>query len=226
MINTALLAQLVAATTSNPPSFMWLTAADYQPLVDAGFAEINGTVPGAPEEGQVATRATDAGIAAVDNSAAQNTNFGGAPAASGFNAAPQAAKPVFSFVSGFQPPAPKPRGRGAVVGGVEEKYPFGELKAPTINADGSVNYEGAAVFVPSNTHTKGDKKGQLRTSEEMAFSLQSACSAANRRYNKVIGEKAGTDGKVRKVYENTYDFKTAPAGAEQPGPGAYIYRAK
>jgi hypothetical protein len=217
---------LVAATLDPARGYMWLGEADYAPLVEAGYAEVNATVPNAPVEGQIATRATPAGITAVQNQ--------GVPASSGFGAAPQniasvdpvtaSSTPKFTFVSGFQPPARKPR--GAVAGaGASEKYPFGELKAPTKREDGSLDYTGAVIFVPSNTHTKGDKKGQLRTAEEMAFSLVSACSAANRRYATVVGEETGKDGKQRKKYEYSRDFKTAP-GEQNGQPGAYIYRAK
>lgn len=230
MTNTALLASLVAATQAG--SFMWLVPDDYNPLVTAGLAEVNASVPGAPIEGQVATRATQAGVDAINNPP-QNTGFGAAPATTGFGAAPQAdgssaasapveKKTVFTFVSDFQPPASKPRGAPA---GADEKYPFGELKAPTQRADGSLDYNGAAIFVQSTSHSKGDKKGQLRTGEEMAFSLVSACSAANRRYAEINGTKTGADGKQRKSYNYTREFKSAP-GEQNGQPGAYIYRAR
>ena len=210
---------LVAATLDPARGFMWLSEADYAPLVAQGYAEINATVPGAPVEGQIATRATQAGVAAAQTAP---TGFTADPVTQ--PSAPAEKKPVFTFVSDFQPPARKPR--GAVAGaGASEKYPFGDLKAPTQRSDGSMDYTGAVIFVPSNTHTKGDKKGQLRTADEMAFSLVSACSAANRRYATVVGEEPGKDGKSRKKYEYSRDFKTAP-GEQNGQPGAYIYRAK
>jgi hypothetical protein len=212
---------LVAATLDPARGYMWLGEADYAPLVEAGYAEVNATVPNAPVEGQIATRATPSGVAAVQT-APVSSGFGAAPVTQ--PSAPTEKKPVFTFVSDFQPPARKPR--GAVAGaGASEKYPFGDLKAPTQREDGSLDYTGAVIFVPSNTHTKGDKKGQLRTAEEMAFSLVSACSAANRRYATVVGEETGKDGKQRKKYEYSRDFKTAP-GEQNGQPGAYIYRAK
>lgn len=212
---------LVAATLDPARGFMWLGETDYAPLVAQGYAEINAAVPGAPEEGQIATRATQAGVAAAQTVSA-SSGFTAGPVAQ--SSTPAEKKPVFTFVSDFQPPARKPR--GAVAGaGASEKYPFGDLKAPTQRPDGSMDYTGAVIFVPSNTHTKGDKKGQLRTADEMAFSLVSACSAANRRYATVVGEEPGKDGKSRKKYEYSRDFKTAP-GEQNGQPGAYIYRAK
>lgn len=225
-MNTKLLAELVKATLAG--SFRWMLPDEYNPLVAAGLAEVNAAVPGAPEDGQIATRATQAGVDAINNPP-QNTGFGAAPATTGFGAAPQSdvssaasapveKKTVFTFVSDFQPPASKPRG-------ADEKYPFGELKAPTQRADGSLDYTGAVIFVPSTSHSKGGKKGHLRTGEEMAFSLVSACSAANRRYAEINGTKTGADGKQRNSYNYAREFKSAP-GEQNGQPGAYIYRAR
>jgi len=224
---------------------------DAHALSGEGHIEVNPSVPGLAE-GKVAARVTQSGrdfaaqsaSGVVDNAgttwngtqeaaqfATQNiapTNFGEAaaqqaaaqvPATTQHVAQSENKGPAFVSVSGvgFTPAAPAKR--EGVKRDVPEKYPFGELKAPIKNADGSINYDGAVVFVPS---TK-DKTGKLRTGDEMAFSLQSACNAANRRYGRELPPKVGTDGKSRKQYEYDRTFK-AQGGTHNGQEGAFIYR--
>ncbi len=137
------------------------------------------------------------------------------------------AKPVFIPATGFTPAPKAARAEGARRE-QPEKYPFGELKAPTqtgVDAQGqpTYSYEGAAIFVPS---TFDKKQNRVRTAKEMAFSLQSACSAANRRYATVKGEKTGADGKKRKEYEYTRKFEVQEGTGPNGEAGAFIYRSK
>lgn len=237
-MNTELLKALANATTSG--GFMYLSAADYGPLVQAGFVEVNGSMANPNGDGSVAARATAAGIEHVKTLSAPVqqpvTDFSGQPPA-GFGGAPVAntGNPLhgignqtaanmeangFTIGSGFRP-APKTSKPRNAAEGEGEKYPFSKLDAPVQNPDGSLSY--SFVFVPSTKHTKGDKAGQLRTADEMAFSLQSACHAATRRFAEVAGETKRADGKVVKKYNHTRKF--AVQGGEQNGVvGAYIYR--
>lgn len=255
-MNISLLSQLVAATVNN--SFMYLAPADSDPFKTAGFAEVNGGMPNPNGDGSLATRATQAGIDFVNQQNAQAqtqqpvTDFSGAAPVTGFGNAPAQTQPTFQGnapaggqapvqptqtqatggiaagvvrVSGFQP-VDKPKGVRSTNPGEGEKYPFSTLNAPVTNPDGTKSYD--AFFVPSNTHTKGDKAGQLRTGDEMAFSLQSACNAATRRFAEVAGtvqRKDNKTGQMKNVNNYKYTRKFAVQGSEQNGVvGAMIYR--
>lgn len=256
-MNLKLLSDIVTATLAN--SFLFAATDEANVLAQAGYVQLNADVPNTPE-GQIAARATDAGIQfsqSQGNATAETSafgGFGGAPvntgtetgshainpaggvpqsqgtANAGAGATQTGVAPVFIAANNFQPVAKQP-GEG-VKREQPEKYPFGELKAPTqtgVDASGkpTFSYEGAAIFVPSTKHgAKSPKAGQVRTGEEMAFSLQSACSAANRRYATVKGERTGADGKVRKEYDYSREFRTQAGTGPNGEPGAYIYRAK
>ncbi len=237
----ALLAAVIAGTDSQQGYAEIDGNDDARALSNEGHIEVNPNVPGLAE-GKVAARVTQSGreLAAPTQTNAETNTWGGAaaehthaanngvqtsaPTNFGEAAAQAAAQtenkgPAFIAVSGigFAPSAPAKR--EGVKRDVPEKYPFGELKAPTKREDGSINYDGAVVFVPS---TK-DKTGKLRTGDEMAFSLQSACNAANRRYGRELPPKVGSDGKSRKQYEYDRTFK-AQGGTHNGVEGAFIYR--
>ena len=262
-MNTQTLATVVAATLAN--SFSFVQTTEGNELAAAGYAELNPNVPNTPE-GQIAARATSAGInyhnslqggdsgnafagfggntdagqmaqgQATTGSHAVNP-AGGVPQSqgttnAGAGATDPNAKPVFirnAMGGGFNPDALKRTGKGDGAKREQpEKYPFGELNAPTqngVDANGQPTYAYDHLFVASSKHTKGDKAGQLRTSDEMAFSLQSACSAANRRYATVKGQKT-VNGKTRNEYEYSREFRVVPGTGPNGEPGAYIYRAK
>lgn len=256
-INAALLAHIVTAT-QNPPHFAFIAAneAGLAELVSAGLVETNDAVPNKPE-GQTAARATNAGLTYQPQQSQDNTQgFGGfgnasatqdnSQASQGFGGfQPQATQTTqgngsiatgapsaaFVTISGFTPPTATAKG-DKPKREQPEKYPFGELKAPTQNPDGSMNYEGASIFVPSNDYPAGakDKKTGApltgkRTPEDMAFSLQSAVSAANRRYNTVTSTKVNAKGKEVKTYARDIEFKAVPYTFNGE-PGAVIFRAK
>jgi hypothetical protein len=93
-INLPKLTEIVTATVNN--SFVYTSAAENAPLIAAGLAEINDTIKDA--NGNVATRATEAGKAYVANppgtGAASGTTTGGdAPKASAFAIVKGAALP-------------------------------------------------------------------------------------------------------------------------------------
>lgn len=239
----ALLHSIVAATHS--AGFLKLTSAtdEAKALYSENLIEVRTDFPDRQGDEAIA-RATPAGIQFAEahplqaEQTAQNGGNWGAPAGNAptnfgeqhaLNQTTQTgnqtvaqtstASPAFIAVSGagFAPSAPVKR--EGVKRDAPEKYPFGELKAPTLRADGSVDYTGAVVFVPSNK----DKNGKTRTGEEMAFSLMSACAAANRRYGNELAPKTNSAGKSIKQYEFTRTFKTQ-AGVENGVVGAYIYR--
>lgn len=235
-MNIALLSALVNATNSG--GFMYTSTADHGPLVQAGFAEVNGTMANPNGDGSLATRATEAGKNFVASQASQAqsqpvTDFSGQPAQNFGSAAPQGqvqSQPVVTsanvqggfvvgtgFVPSDKPKASRDSGEG-------EKYPFSQLAAPTVNADGTKSY--SFVFVPATKHTKGDKAGQLRNGDEMAFSLQSACNAATRRFAEVVGtEQRQIKGETKTVNKYKHTRKFAVQGGQQNGVvGAFIYR--
>lgn len=243
-MNTALLASLVAATAQN--SFMYVSPAEAAELVGAGYAQQNAGMMNPNGDGSIATRATPEGTAyhasLSQPQGQQNapvTDFGQPVsqqtqtqvAQPGHGIGQQSAGQAAGFVhvSGFrpQPKVAKPR---SPANGENEKYPFSKLNAPTTNPDGTVSYD--AVFVPSNTYGKDDKQGragQLRTPEDMEFSLLSACNAASRRFANIVKTEQKTDAKGKVKNVNTYDYvrKFAVQGGMQNGqPGAFIYREK
>jgi len=250
-MNIALLNALATATAAN--SFVYTSTADHGPLVQAEFAQVNPAMVDA--NGNIATRITPKGneyLASLNTQTqAPVTDFGAAPTQTdGFGgAAPtdfgqpaqgvqsqtqpghgigqQTAGNGFVRVSGFRP-ADKPKAVRNPTDGENEKYPFSTLAEPTLNPDGTKNYD--AVFIPSSKHTKGDKAGQLRSGDDMAFSLQSACNAATRRFATIVGTEQRKDKKSGEMKtHNKYDHvrKFATQGGEQNGVvGAFIYREK
>lgn len=235
-IKIALLHTILAGTASAQGYASIEDTQEARELSNEGLIEVNPNVPGLAE-GHVAARITDAGRAHAeanpetaqteanvwgDQSQPENTaptHFGQTQAVQ--TATEQSTPRTTAYVAvsgmGFAPAAPAKR-EGAKRD-APEKYPFGTLKAPVKNADGSINYDGAVIFVPSTP----DKTGKVRTPDEMAFSLQSACSAANRRYGKELPPTVGADGKSRKKYEYDRTFK-AQGGVHNGQPGAFIYR--
>lgn len=107
-LNTALMAQIVAATAAN--SFVYVSDADAAPLVAAGLIEQNPAMK--DEKGAQATRASQAGKA-----------IGGAADAASATATEDAPAEQFTIVSGVEMP-------GSLRRGVQrsESYPFGKLE--------------------------------------------------------------------------------------------------
>lgn len=217
MTTTALvsLAALVAATQS-ANGFLFAAPAAIQPLIDAGDAEINMEMvnPAAPTE--FAARATPQGI----NKAMTEANTQ-APA----TAPTDAAKPT--FVRMVRTMTPKKRQSG---GGVS-LYPFDDLAAPVVGADGAKQCD--AFFIAATAAKPKPEE-----------SLQSAVSAATRRYATKTGEKSITvKGKVvngvqapdtvkmRGIYAYTRKFSLVageytPEGSTTPVKGAWIERVQ
>lgn len=239
---SALFYTIVAATLDASRGFLAIEPSeDAHNLVNEGLIEVNSAIPGLPQnhaaaratpngltyaeanpQGGTQTQATNWGSTQGETNTGPATNFGDAAAQASQTQTSTAAStsPAFIRVSGegFAPQAPVKR-EGAVRN-TPEKYDFGSLKAPTKRPDGSIDYTGAVLFVPS---TK-DKTGKLRTGDEMAFSLLSACSAAARRYDTELPPKVGSDGKSRKQYAKTGPSFKTQAGTENGVVGAYIYR--
>lgn len=241
-MNTELLNSLIAATAAN--QFLYVHPSESGPLVAANYAQVNHQMPNPNGDGSFATRATPEAAAFIASlsapqgqPAAPVTDFSapvqGQPvptqttAQSGHGIGQQSAG-KFVMGGGFKP-APKTAKPRAASTGENEVYPFSQLAAPVTNADGSVSY--SFVFVPSNEYPKNDKQGRtgLRSPDDMAFSLQSACAAASRRFAKVLGTTQKTDknGKVKNVnnYEYTRKFEVQ-GGVHEGQPGAFIYRAQ
>lgn len=251
-MNIELLKALVSATAAG--SFMYTSTADHGPLVAAEFAQINAQMVNPDGSGQIATRATPKGTEYVNslnaNASQGQTDFSGQPVNNGgFGNAPVQSQPTqtqpvqqtqpqnpghgigqqsagFTRVSGFVPQE-KPKAERSGNPGDGEKYPFSQLAAPVTNADGTKSFD--AVFVPSTKYPANDKQGragQLRSGDDMAFSLQSACNAATRRFATVAGTETRTiKGVTKQVNKYNHTRKFAVQGGEQNGvAGAFIYR--
>lgn len=215
-MNVQLLSSIVAATLGG--GFMYCQTTDVAELVQRSYVEQN---PGMTDQnGAVATRATDAGVAYIQN---MNAGQSSAPvadqasqasqpvAAVTSTAAPASAAPMTSTQSSYARAAFKPPVKEKATRTVSEKYPFGNLNPPA--ADGTCD----AFFVPKTEDVPEPNK-----------TLTSAASAANRRYANKIGEKT-VNGKVRAEYDYTRKFEVfdgthdhTPNGA----PGVWVARTK
>jgi hypothetical protein len=211
-MNTVLLSSIVAATIGG--GFMYCQTADVAELLQHQLVEQNAAI--VDENGAVATRATDAGIAYVNNMNSQaQANTQAAPAA----AAPvQTQAPVTasqptgamtatqaSFARAMFKPPVKEKGSRVVA----EKYPFGDLKAP--NPDGSCD----AFFVAKSADVPEPNK-----------TLTSAASAANRRYAEKVGEKT-VNGKTRAEYKYSRKFEVFDGTSDHTpngAPGVWVAR--
>lgn len=192
------LATLVAATRSDA-GFMFATKADVAALVKAGHAEQNEGMANPENAKEFATRATAEGITAADNAGGES-----APAEK-----PADDKPTFQRFSVKATELPKAK-RG---GGGKTLYPFDDLKAPSDMPEGEVD----GFFVPAT-----DAKPKPWES------LQSAVSAATRRYATQTGTKAykkpdGTEGE-RATYDYTRKFKAVEFKAPDGTKGAFVQR--
>lgn len=182
------LAAIVAATQTQP-GFLFASKEAAASFIDDGTAEINEGVTNPSNGTEFAVRATAEGI----NRAMNTTNENPAPAA-------VSTKPTFERLQ-VEAPASKPRGGGGVT-----VYPFDELAAPSPSATPGGKPTVDAFFVPATA----DKPKPWE-------SLQSAVSAATRRYAEKTGEKTialskpnaktGATTQVRALYAYTRKFK-------------------
>lgn len=149
----SLLSRIVGETIKG--NFLHTSEKEHKPLLAFGdpavqLVEVNGAIKDA--NGNVATRATAAGIAMVQAAAPVT-----APVAA------PAGKPTFNIVVGVPRPAGKKRGGGG------NTYPFEGLVAPVAGANGSVIE--ASFFVPATAERPNPAKA-----------MGSTVSSANRRY--------------------------------------------
>jgi len=180
------LAAIVAATTAG--SFVHVNAKDKEvtKAVKDGLIELNTTITN--EAGEVAARATPAGIVAgADAVGEQNTasEAGNAPAAAVSYQTFRVAADVVPEVK--RNVAPRPL-----------KYPFDKLAGPVTNADGKVEYD--SFFVAPTADMPEPWEG-----------VKPTASLAQRRYAEVVGEKPGKNSKgediMRKEYNHTRKFR-------------------
>jgi hypothetical protein len=189
----------LVAATQSATGFMFASPEAVKPLIDAGHAEQNTGVINPDNAAEFGTRATAEGIKH------HMTNTDNAPAA--------AASDKPTFVRAVIDAPIKTRAPG---GGGSAKYPFDDLVAPVKVEGGRDKVDG--FFVP----VTDDKPEPWK-------SLQSAVSAASRRYGEKTGEKTftkkdGTPGK-RDVY--SYGRKFGLSKGEHEGkPGAWVTRDK
>jgi hypothetical protein len=212
-MNVQLLSQIVAATLAG--GFMHCQTADVAELVQHQLVEQN---PGIVDQsGALATRATDAGVAYVNNMNAGQASAPtteqvaqtSAPVVQTQTAAPSAT--MTATQSGFARAAFKPPVKEKGTRVVAEKYPFGNLNPPA--ADGTCD----AFFVAKTDEVPEPNK-----------TLTSAASAANRRYANKIGEKV-VNGKTRAEYDYTRKFEVFDGTADQTpngAPGVWVARTK
>lgn len=192
-----MLASIVAATQSEQ-GFLYATKEAAAPFIADGLAEMNEGVPNPANGNEFALRATAEGINKVNTSTDSNVNP---------NPTNTPAKQSFAIET-IDMPTNKRRGGGVSI------YPFDDLKAPTTDANGK--QQAAAFFVPATA----DKP-------EPWNSLQSAVSAASRRYAKEVGQSTytkadGSEG-VRKNYEHERKFKLTE-GERGGVKGAWVSR--
>lgn len=174
--DTALLAAIVSATQAN--SFVYTSVAQHSPLIAAGFVEVNDQMKDA--NGQLATRATAAGIAAAGK---------GPGAVVGSAAASSAAtKPVastFTLEAGVAVPTIK---RGGFSKGRTAVYPFEQMEV------------GQSFFVPA-TPERDDPAMALASTVSSATKRYSVPVTNPDGSAKMIEEmrgQRGPDGKVMK----------------------------
>lgn len=211
-MNIQLLSSIVAATVGG--GFMYCATADVAELVQNSLVEQN---PGMTDQnGALATRATDAGIAHVNGLSSQTSQ----PAAEQIapttapvtqTAAAASSAPMTATQSSFIRAAFKPPVKEKNTRTVAEKYPFGNLNPPA--ADGTCD----AFFVAKTDDVPEPNK-----------TLTSAASAANRRYANKIGEKV-VNGKTRAEYDYTRKFEVFDGTADHTpngAPGVWVARTK
>lgn len=209
------LAALVAATRS-ATGFMFASNEAVAPLVAAEQAEINPNVVNPDNAEEFGARATAKGMADHDGSATNDTatagNSTGAAETNGAGGAAagstQAAKPTFLRQKIAMPVFARQSGGGQSV------YPFDELAAPAKNAEGADEVD--SFFVEAT-----EKKPKPWES------LQSAVSAATRRYATETGKNSftkadGTPG-TRAVYDYTRKFRLSE-GEANGKKGAWVSR--
>lgn len=212
------LGALVSATM-NPPHFAYLSADESQPLVDAGFAEVNPEMIDAAT-GKLATRASQAGIVAAQGSAANQgaqaafgtAPQGVAPQAAQTSPAASAAKAAFKLVSSIPVPESKRVGGGG--GARPETYPFSTMEV------------GQAFFIAATADKPQPERSYAST----------VASARNRFAEEVPGQtRPNRKGKIVPVTVLTRDFVIRPIedggaagfGAEYAGKkGAGVWRTK
>lgn len=190
-VSLVTLATIVAAGASG----MFTSKEVHDPLVAAGHVEVNSEM--ANGSGELATRATAAGIAAVEGQPADAGNSQPAVA----SAAP---KRTFEIETGVELPESAAR-----AGGRTEMYPFETLSAPVVGADGKITM--ASFFVPGK--------------EPKA--LASTISGARQRYARVIEGQTRTarGGKTVPMTEIVRDF-TAKAATKGDVTGSRVWRIK
>jgi hypothetical protein len=195
------LAMIVSATQSEQ-GFMFASKEAAAPFLNDNppLAEMNEGVVNPGNATEFAVRATAEGINRMNTT----TDSNAAPVPTQGSTA--TGKPSFAIET-IDAPTSKPRGGGGV-----NIYPFDDLPAPA--ADGKV----AAFFVPAT-----DSKPKPWES------LQSAVSAATRRYATKTGEKAftkadGSEG-TRATYDYTRKFKLSE-GERQGVKGAWVSRTQ
>ncbi|MCW2763996.1 MAG: hypothetical protein JWR85_4197 [Marmoricola sp.] len=189
--NLVTLATIVAAGASG----MFTSKEVHEPLVTAGHVEVNPEMKN--DAGELATRATAAGIAAVQGAPAGDT---GATA----GASAPAEKPKFDIEDGVDLPESVAR-----AGGRTEMYPFETLAAPVTGTDGRVKMQ--SFFVPG----KEPK------------SLASTVSGARARYARVIEGQTRTarGGKTVPMTEVVRDF-AVKADTKNGVAGSRVWRIK
>lgn len=195
----ALTLAMIVIATQSEQGFMYASKDAAAPFVSEGLAEMNEGVANPGNATEFAVRATAEGINRMNTSTDTQ-----APVPSQGSTA--TGKPSFAIET-IDAPTSKPRGGGGV-----NIYPFDDLPAP--GTDGKV----AAFFVPAT-----DAK------PEPWESLQSAVSAATRRYATKTGEKAfakadGSQG-TRATYDYTRKFKLSE-GERQGVKGAWVSRTQ
>jgi hypothetical protein len=145
-----LLGQIVTATLAGGAFYLDEKKANELGAADPSLILINATMKN--EKGELAVRATDAGVAAVKNAVP---------------AAPKGDTPKLEFKIETGVAIPASAQRGARAG--TETYPFSQLGEPTKDANGNDAF--ASFFIPA-TEAK----------PEPAKQLASTVSAASRRY--------------------------------------------
>lgn len=200
--STALTLAMIVAATQSEAGFLFASKEAVAPFIAEGLAEQNEGMPNPANGDEFATRATAEGINRMNTSTDTQ-----APVPNQGSTA--TGKPTFAIET-IDAPANKPRGGGGV-----NIYPFDDLPAPTM-VDGKPKQ--AAFFVPAT-----DAKPKPWES------LQSAVSAATRRYATKTGEKsfAKADGSTgtRATYDYTRKFKLSE-GERQGVKGAWVSRTQ
>jgi hypothetical protein len=110
------LGNVVAATNTGPQGFTYMAAFDYQPLVDAGYVEVNTAIVDA--QGNHAVRATETGKFAVANAMTAPSD---SPPVETVQEVQKMAKPVFEIDTDVSIPSIQRRSGDTI-------YPFAQLE--------------------------------------------------------------------------------------------------